>query len=95
MTTVVGTLAKRLPRDICSTHHTGEKSVKRTGTFLRVPYDFRLPTWTIVKERMWNPGDPRIFTPRVCGWGWSINFYQLFRRAGPVRRQQNRPNETR
>lgn len=42
-----------------------------------LPYDFRRPTWTRIKERLWNPEDERIWTPRVFGAGWSINLYQL------------------
>ncbi|HCG00847.1 MAG TPA: hypothetical protein DEV93_09935 [Chloroflexi bacterium] len=54
--------------------------MKKTGTFLNVPYDLRWPTPSVIKERMWNSKDPRVFTPRVFGWGWSINLYQLLRR---------------
>lgn len=42
-----------------------------------VPYDFRPPTVERLRERLWNPDDPRIFTPHVWGVGWTINFYQL------------------
>jgi hypothetical protein len=42
-----------------------------------VPYDFRPPTVERLRERLWNPNDPRIFTPHVWGVGWTINFYQL------------------
>ena len=47
------------------------------GTFLKVPYDFRMPTLHRFRERFWNPDDPRIFTPRFFGVGWSLNVYQL------------------
>lgn len=59
---------------------------KKTGRFLGIPYDWRAPTWTVIKERMWNPNDPRIFTPHVFGWGWSINVYQLLHRLGLIGR---------
>ncbi|WP_216853636.1 DUF5808 domain-containing protein [Phytoactinopolyspora halotolerans] len=36
-----------------------------------VPYDFRPPTMQRVRERMWAPDDPAIFTPHVFGVGWS------------------------
>jgi hypothetical protein len=55
---------------------------KKTGKFLGVPYDLRWPTWSVIKERSWNPKDHRIFTPHVFGWGWSINFYEVARRLG-------------
>jgi Family of unknown function (DUF5808) len=48
------------------------------GDFLGfIPYDFRKPTFSRLKERMWNPGDERIITPRDFGIGWSLNLYQL------------------
>ena len=50
------------------------------GRFLMVPYDFRVPTLQRIKYRLWNPNDPRIFTPHVFGAGWSINAYQLLKR---------------
>ncbi len=52
----------------------------RTGSFLGIPYDWRRPTVARVKERWWNPGDPRLFTPKVTGWGYAINLARLFRR---------------
>jgi len=54
----------------------------RAGRFLGVPYDFRLPTAEKLRERLWNPGDERILTPHVFGWGYSVNFYALGRRLG-------------
>ena len=42
-----------------------------------VPYDFRLPTIDRFKKAYWNPYDSRVFTPRVFGIGWAINFYAL------------------
>ena len=49
------------------------------GRFLRVPYDFRFPTLQRVRDRFWNPDDPRIFTPHVFGVGWSLNAFQALR----------------
>jgi hypothetical protein len=45
-----------------------------------VPYNFRLPTWERLRERLWNPEDPRIFTEHVFGVGWSINFYTVLQK---------------
>jgi Family of unknown function (DUF5808) len=42
-----------------------------------VPYDFRPPTIERIKSRMWNPNDPRLFTPRAFGVGWDVNWAQL------------------
>ncbi len=44
-----------------------------------VPYELRPPTLTRVRERWWNPRDPRILTPHVFGVGWSVNFGRLIR----------------
>jgi hypothetical protein len=52
----------------------------KTGKFLGVPYDWRRPTLARLKQRWWNPSEPRLFTPRMLGWGWAINFARLFGR---------------
>lgn len=44
-----------------------------------VPYDFRKPTLARIRERWWNPDDPRLFTPHVFGIGWAINLHHLMR----------------
>jgi hypothetical protein len=54
--------------------------MKRTGTFLRIPYDWRWPSRARIKERWWNPSDPRLFTPKVTGWGYAVNLARIFRR---------------
>jgi uncharacterized membrane protein len=52
----------------------------RTGKFLGVPYDWRRPTKARSKSKLWNRAEPRLFVPKVYGWGWSINFARLFGR---------------
>ena len=52
----------------------------KTGTFLGVPYDWRRPTVARAKSRLWNPDDPRLFTPKAFGWGWDINLARLLGR---------------
>lgn len=54
----------------------------KTGTFLGMPYDWRRPTVARLKQRWWNPDDPRLFTPKTFGWGFDINLARLFGRAG-------------
>jgi hypothetical protein len=54
--------------------------MKRTGKFLGVPYDWRRPTLVRTKARWWNPRDPRLFTPKVSGWGFAVNFARLLGR---------------
>jgi len=45
-----------------------------------IPYDFRIPTIERLKESCWNPYESRLFTPRVFGIGWGVNFYTLLER---------------
>jgi Family of unknown function (DUF5808) len=52
----------------------------RTGRFLGMPYDWRRPTVQRLKQRMWNPDDPRLLTPRAFGWGYDLNVYRLLHR---------------
>jgi hypothetical protein len=47
------------------------------GRIFGVPYDFRMPTWQRIRDAYWNPGDDRLFTDRVVGLGWAINFAKL------------------
>jgi hypothetical protein len=63
-----------------------QKDRKRTGKFLGVPFDWRRPSWQRVKQRMWNADDRRVLTPKSFGWGWDLNFYELFRRLRLIRR---------
>lgn len=52
-----------------------------TGTFLGVPYDWRRSGFRArLRQRWWNPDDPRLITPRAFGWGYAVNFARLFRR---------------
>ncbi|HEV7216344.1 MAG TPA: DUF5808 domain-containing protein [Chloroflexota bacterium] len=55
---------------------------QKVGTWEGIPYDWRWPTPAVIRERFWNPADSRIFTPKVFGWGWSINIPALLRRLG-------------
>jgi hypothetical protein len=52
----------------------------KSGSFLGLPYDWRRPTRSRFRQRLWNRRDRRVFTPKTFGWGWSINFYELGRR---------------
>ena len=54
------------------------------GTFLFVPFEFRVPTLDRFRERWWNPDDERILTPHVFGVGWSVNAYQVANRLGLI-----------
>lgn len=48
---------------------------RRTGRWLGLPYDWRAPTRSRVRERMWNPEDSRLLTPKTFGWGFDLNLY--------------------
>ena len=52
-----------------------------------VPYDFRPPTWSRIREAYWNPNSDQLFNDRVFGVGWAVNLHRaktlmdgLFRR---------------
>jgi hypothetical protein len=45
-----------------------------------VPYDIRPPSLAKIPSTYWNPHEPRIFTGRVSGIGWSINVAALVER---------------
>jgi uncharacterized protein DUF5808 len=47
------------------------------GRIAGVPYDFRFPTPKRFRDAYWNPDDPRIFTDKVVGLGWAVNFARL------------------
>jgi len=57
-----------------------------------VPYDFRMPTGQRLRERFWNPEDPRIFTEHVFGVGWAINFYTVLRKLQTSREEPSTPS---
>jgi hypothetical protein len=43
-----------------------------------VPYDFRPPTWARIRERMWSPDRPGLFSPHVFGVGWTVNLGRAY-----------------
>jgi hypothetical protein len=45
-----------------------------------IPYDIRPPSLAKIPGTYWDPHEPRIFTGRVSGIGWSINFAALVER---------------
>jgi hypothetical protein len=54
--------------------------MSKTGKFLGIPYDWRRPTPARLKSSLWNPADPRLFTPKSYGWGFDINLARVFSR---------------
>ena len=42
-----------------------------------IPYDFRRPSGARVRERLWNPRDPRPVVPSIFGVGWTLNAGRL------------------
>ncbi len=59
-----------------------DTGVKLEGSVMGVPYDLRFPTIERIKERNWNPDDPRILTPMAYGAGWTVNIPALLRTIG-------------
>ncbi len=62
-------------------------SSNKPKRFLGFPYDWRRPTMARIKQRSWNPNDRHVLTPKAFGWGYDINFYELGRRIGLIRRR--------
>ncbi len=42
-----------------------------------IPYEFRIPTLTRLKNSFWNSEDERIFTEPAFGVGWTLNMFKL------------------
>ena len=61
------------------------RNKKSHGTFLKVPFDFRVPTPQKVRKHIWNPEDPRLFTPHIFGIGWVPNVYQVMQLVHQLR----------
>lgn len=53
-----------------------------------VPYDFRIPTLERLQSAYWNPDDDRLFSDRVFGVGWAVNFAQVLRIVREIQEQQ-------
>ena len=45
--------------------------------FGRIPYDWRPPTLTRMRETFWNAENPSVIVPTLFGVGWSINVAAL------------------
>lgn len=54
--------------------------MSKKGRFLGMPFDWRQITSQRLKSHIWNKNDHRLFTPKVFGWGYCINFYELLYR---------------
>ncbi len=52
------------------------------GRIVGIPYDFRLPTPTLLRASFWAPENPSLLTPKVFGVGWGINIYRLLHPTG-------------
>ena len=50
------------------------------GRIAGVPYDFRFPTPKRFRDAYWNLNNPHLFTDRVVGIVWAVNFAQLIPR---------------
>lgn len=54
------------------------------GSICGVPWDYRMPTRTRIRERLWNAEDARLVVPTVVGLGWTVNLYQVARKLGRI-----------
>jgi hypothetical protein len=58
-----------------------------------VPYDLRPPTVERLKDRLWNPSDPRVLVPTLFGVGWTVNFGRVYHLLASQYRVES-PQET-
>ncbi|HEX4225390.1 MAG TPA: DUF5808 domain-containing protein [Pseudonocardiaceae bacterium] len=49
-----------------------------------VPYDLRPPTFTKVKDRVWDTDNPNLIVPQAFGIGWTVNVGRLYKLANPA-----------
>ncbi|MEP7002957.1 MAG: hypothetical protein ABI888_00290 [Chloroflexota bacterium] len=52
-----------------------------------VPYDFRVPDLARIKQAYWDPDSDVLFTEKVVGVGWSVNFPVAIRKLSAIARQ--------
>ncbi|MDR1449136.1 MAG: DUF5808 domain-containing protein [Propionibacteriaceae bacterium] len=64
-------------------HETSADSAR--WRILGVPVETRGPVNAEVRSRTWDPANPRLFTPRLFGIGWSVNLGAIAVRAGLIR----------
>jgi hypothetical protein len=59
-----------------------------------VPYGFRIPTVSRIRDAYFNPSSDAIFTPEPIGVGWAINVAAVLRKLGvlskPAPRQRTK-----
>lgn len=56
-----------------------------SGRVLGIPFELRPPTPERIASSWWDPLNPRVFTPRVFGIGWTVNFGAVAVKLGLVR----------
>lgn len=55
------------------------------GRICGMPFDFRGPGAGRLMSRVWNPGDPRVWMPRMFGVGWTLNLGAVAVKLGLAR----------
>jgi hypothetical protein len=77
---------------MCMNDHDADarKVPEPQGRLAGLPYDFRPLTGSRFRARAWNPGDPRVFTPKALGWGLGVNWYWLVHPVRLVRARRSR-----
>ena len=66
------------------------RAAEPQGRVAGLPYDFRRLTASRIRARAWNPGDPRVLTPKAFGWGLGINGYWLVHPVRLIRARRSR-----
>jgi hypothetical protein len=61
----------------------------KRGRFLGLPHDWRRPTRERLKRGTWDPEERQVLVPKVYGWGYGINLYEIARRLRLVRHRRS------
>jgi hypothetical protein len=51
------------------------------GRIARVPYDFRTPSLSRLRSRVWQPDQSAVVVPKSFGLGWTLNLGSVAARA--------------
>jgi hypothetical protein len=54
--------------------------MRKQGTFLGIPYDWRPLTPKRFRSRIWDKDNHKLFSPKAFGCGYTINIHELLHR---------------
>jgi hypothetical protein len=60
-----------------------QQQERQQQSFFGIPMSWEWDVGKMVRN-YWNPGDERVFPPKVFGIGWDVNGHALLRRVGVI-----------